>query len=72
MCAWGGICILFGVMGGTCNPELGMMVWVPSGDLRKVLTAEVVFDSPAKLSFALLNVFTEKEMSSSNCTPAPS
>ena len=50
-------------MGGTCNPELGMMMWVPGGDPKKVLTAEVVSDSPAKLSFALLNVFTEKNIS---------
>ena len=54
------------------NPK-GEKVWVPGGDPKKVLAAEVVSDSPAKLALALLNVFfTEQEMASSNCTPAPS
>ena len=48
------------------NPK-GEKVWVPGGDPKKVLAAEVVSDSPAKLALALLNVFfTEKEMASSN------
>ena len=42
------------------NPK-GEKVWVPGGDPKNVLAAEVVSDSPAKLALALLNViFTEK------------
>ncbi|KAL5477676.1 hypothetical protein EMCRGX_G024501 [Ephydatia muelleri] len=42
------------------NPK-GEKVWVPGGDPKNVLAAEVVSDGPAKLALALLNViFTEK------------
>ncbi|KAL5474534.1 hypothetical protein EMCRGX_G026492 [Ephydatia muelleri] len=51
----------------------GEKVWVPEGDAKKVLAAEVVSDTAAKLALALLSVFfTDQEMARSNCTPAPS
>ena len=54
------------------NPN-GEKVWVPEGDAKKVLAAEVVSDTAAKLALALLSVFfTDQEMARSNCTPAPS
>ncbi|KAL5517443.1 hypothetical protein EMCRGX_G002986 [Ephydatia muelleri] len=35
----------------------GEKMWVPGGDAKKVLAAQVVSDNPAKLALALLSVF---------------
>lgn len=73
-----GMCRLFNVfivshVGCWLGDPNGKKVWIPGGDAKKVLAAEVVSDNPAKLALALMCVFfTEQEMASSNCTPAPS
>ena len=49
--------IFFSHAGCWLGDPNGEKMWVPGGDAKKVLAAEVVSDNPAKLALALLSVF---------------